>query len=288
MLFLSGEEATGLFVIIDGKVRAFQHNAEGREHVMHVDTAGAVMAEVPIFDDGPYPASAMAEEDTNALFIGKRDMCQFCLDHPSFMFKALKLMAARVRRHAQMVEILSFHEVGQRLALLLLAQAQLAGAPASGADIISAFLIEPSDRHSNRLCPGRRLTRTYTTPTRWTDRHRRADYHHPGHSRTQALFEITRSCSFRRRRIEGFRTRRDASPHSQPSGFCITDDHSLVILAVLAWQSQRQWKIVVSRLEHVVQGISLGHFEIASQRIIGSPSYHSNGRSAKRTRLSVR
>jgi len=132
MLFLSGEEAKGLFVIIDGKVRAFQHNAEGREHVMHVDTAGAVMAEVPIFDDGPYPASAMAEEDTNALFIGKQDMCQFCLDHPTFMFKALKLMAARVRRHAQMVEVLSFHEVGQRLALLLLAQAQLSGAHLSG------------------------------------------------------------------------------------------------------------------------------------------------------------
>jgi CRP-like cAMP-binding protein len=132
MLFLSGEEAKGLFVIIDGKVRAFQHNAEGREHVMHIDTAGAVMAEVPIFDDGPYPASAVAEEDTSALFIGKQDMCQFCLDHPSFMFKALKLMAARVRRHAQMVELLSFHEVGQRLALFLLAQSQLAGAPVSG------------------------------------------------------------------------------------------------------------------------------------------------------------
>ena len=132
MLFLSGEEAKGLFVIIDGKVRAFQHNAEGREHVMHVDTAGAVMAEVPVFDDGPYPASAMAEEDTHALFIGKQDMCQFCIDHPAFMFKVLKLMSARVRRHAQMVEMLSFHEVGQRLALLLLVQSQVAGAPLTG------------------------------------------------------------------------------------------------------------------------------------------------------------
>jgi CRP/FNR family transcriptional regulator len=60
------------------------------------------------------------------------EMCQFCNDHPSFVFKALKLMAARVRRHAQMVELLSFHEVGQRVALLLLAQSQLAGAPLSG------------------------------------------------------------------------------------------------------------------------------------------------------------
>lgn len=133
MLFLSGEEAKGLFVIVNGKVRAFQHNEEGREHVMHVDTAGAVMAEVPIFDDGPYPASAIAEEDTDALFIGKQDMCEFCLEHPAFMFKVLKLMAARVRRHAQMVELLSFHEVGQRLALLLLDQSQLTGASVSGA-----------------------------------------------------------------------------------------------------------------------------------------------------------
>ena len=132
MLFLSGEEAKGLFVIVDGKVRAFRHNAEGREHVMHVDKAGAVMAEVPIFDDGPYPASAMAEEDTSALFIAKDDMCRFCLEHPSFMFKVLKLMAARVRRHADIVEMLSFHEVGQRLALLLLSESQETSAPLSG------------------------------------------------------------------------------------------------------------------------------------------------------------
>lgn len=125
MLFLAGEEAKGLFVIVSGKVRAFQHNAEGREHVMHVDTAGAVMAEVPVFDDGPYPASAIAEEATTALFIAKQEMCRFCMEHPAFMYKTLKLMAARVRRHAQMVELLTFHEVGQRLALLLLSHAKM-------------------------------------------------------------------------------------------------------------------------------------------------------------------
>jgi CRP/FNR family transcriptional regulator len=90
------------------------------------------MAEVPIFDDGPYPASAMAEEDTSALFIAKDDMCRFCLEHPSFMFKVLKLMAARVRRHADIVEMLSFHEVGQRLALLLLSESQETSASLSG------------------------------------------------------------------------------------------------------------------------------------------------------------
>lgn len=124
MLFLSGDEARGLFVIVSGKVRAFKHNSEGREQVMHVDSAGATLADVPVFDDGPCPASVIAEEDTAVLFIEKKDVRQFCMEHPAFALRALKLMATRVRKHARLVEVLSFHEVGQRLALFLLAEAQ--------------------------------------------------------------------------------------------------------------------------------------------------------------------
>lgn len=132
MLFFAGEEADGLLVIISGKVRAFQQNSEGREQVMHVDTAGATIGDVPIFDDGPYPASAIAEEDTDALFIRKQDIRQFCLEHPHFALRALKLMAERVRKHAGLVKVLSLHEVGQRLALFLLAEANKFKSPASG------------------------------------------------------------------------------------------------------------------------------------------------------------
>ena len=124
MLFFAGEAAKGLFVVADGRVRVFQHNTEGREQVMHVDIVGATIGEVPCFDDGPYPASAITEEETNVLFVDKSDIRQFCIEHPSFALKALKMMAERVRKHARLVEVLSFHEVGQRLALFLLAEAE--------------------------------------------------------------------------------------------------------------------------------------------------------------------
>lgn len=132
MLFFSGDEARGLFVVVNGKVRAFQHNSEGREQVMHVDPAGATIGDVPVFDDGPYPASAVAEENTDVLFIDKRDIRQFCLEHPAFALRALKLMAERVRKHARLVKVLSFHEVGQRLALFLLTEAQQSSPGAKG------------------------------------------------------------------------------------------------------------------------------------------------------------
>ena len=128
MLFFSGEPATGLFVVVDGTIRAFQQNSDGREQVMHIDTAGATLGDVPVFDDGPYPASAVAQVDSEVLFLGRAAIHQFCLQNPKFTLIALQLMAERVRRHAQLVDILSFHEVGQRLAILLLAEAKEADA----------------------------------------------------------------------------------------------------------------------------------------------------------------
>jgi CRP-like cAMP-binding protein len=132
MLFLSGEAANGMFVVVDGKIRAFQQNSEGREQVMHVDTAGATLGDVPVFDDGPYPASAVAQTDSNVLFISKQAIQQFCQQNPPFVLTALKLMAERVRRHAELVNSLSFHEVGQRLALWLLEEAERAGVQQPG------------------------------------------------------------------------------------------------------------------------------------------------------------
>lgn len=123
VLFVVDEEAQGMFVIVSGSVRAFRMNSDGREQVLHVERAGATLAEVPVFDDGPYPATASAEEDTVLIFIHKRDFRQFLLAHPHLALTALKIMAGRLRRHAELVESLSLREVGQRLAQLFLSEA---------------------------------------------------------------------------------------------------------------------------------------------------------------------
>ena len=132
MLFLSGEAAKGLFVVIRGKIRAFQQDEDGREQVMHLDGTGAVLGDVPVFDDGPYPASAICELDSDVLFIEKNDVLGLCLKYPSLALAALKLMAGKVRKHAKLVEALSLHEVGQRLALFLLTEARSTILPGGG------------------------------------------------------------------------------------------------------------------------------------------------------------
>jgi len=127
VLFVAGDEAHGLYVIVEGAVRAFRVSLDGREQVIHVERAGATIAEVPVFDDGTYPSTAAAEEETTTLFIDKRDVRHLFLEHPEIALAALRVLAGRLRRCAELVEALSLREVGQRLARFLLAEARRNG-----------------------------------------------------------------------------------------------------------------------------------------------------------------
>lgn len=119
-LFTAGEEAKGLFVIVKGALRAYRENTEGREQVIHVEKEGTTIAEVPVFDDRPYPSSVVAEEDSEVLFISKSDVKRLCFSHPTIALAALKLLASRLRKTATLAESLSLREVDQRLAAFLL------------------------------------------------------------------------------------------------------------------------------------------------------------------------
>ena len=124
VLFMAGDEAAGMHVIVEGAVRAFRVSLEGREQVIHIERAGATIAEVPVFDDGAYPSTVAAEEATKTLFIAKQDVRRLCLEHPQIPLAAVKLLAERLRRCAALVEALSLREVGQRLARFLLTEAR--------------------------------------------------------------------------------------------------------------------------------------------------------------------
>lgn len=148
VLFLAGEEAHGLFVIVSGSVRAFRES-EGREQVIHVERAGATIAEVPVFDDGTYPSTVAAEEDTDTLFLHKRDVRRLSLQHPEIPLAAVKVLASRLRRCAELVEALSLKEVGQRVARFLVSEARRHGESTSAG--ISLTLTQTNQQIAARV-----------------------------------------------------------------------------------------------------------------------------------------
>jgi CRP/FNR family transcriptional regulator len=127
ILFLSGDAARGLYAIVQGAVRAYRIGSDGREQVIHVERAGATVGEVPLFDEGAYPSTVAGEEDAVLLFISKADFNRLLMEQPRIGLTALKVMAARLRNCASLVETLSLHDVDRRLARLLLLEAKQRG-----------------------------------------------------------------------------------------------------------------------------------------------------------------
>src|SRR5579885_2676646 len=57
MIFVEGDECQGLYVVFSGAIKIFKESSQGREQVLTVERSGGVVAELPVFDGGPYPAS---------------------------------------------------------------------------------------------------------------------------------------------------------------------------------------------------------------------------------------
>ena len=127
MIFSEGEPCHGLFVIQSGQVKIFKTSTDGREQVLLMAGPGGTVAELPVFDGGAYPASASAVAESALLEVRKDDVRQLCLEHPEVALKLLRVVGARLRRLVAMVEELSFTTVRQRLAALLVREAQSRG-----------------------------------------------------------------------------------------------------------------------------------------------------------------
>ncbi|MHB1698941.1 MAG: Crp/Fnr family transcriptional regulator [Acidobacteriaceae bacterium] len=128
LLFSEGEPCSGLHIISRGKVRIFKTSVGGREQVLAVEGPGGSVAELPVFDGGPYPASVVAVEDTEIAFISRRDFQAYCMEHPEVAMKVLAVVGARLRRLVGIIEELSFTTIRQRLVAALLKLAQTEGA----------------------------------------------------------------------------------------------------------------------------------------------------------------
>jgi CRP/FNR family transcriptional regulator, cyclic AMP receptor protein len=127
MVFTEGEACRGLFVIESGQVRIFKTSVDGREQVLLVNGPGSSIAELPVFDGGPYPASAAVISRALLLEVRKDDVRQLCLAHPEVALKLLRVAGTRLRHLVDIIEELSFTTVRQRLAALLVRQGRTRG-----------------------------------------------------------------------------------------------------------------------------------------------------------------
>ena len=127
VLFAAGDSCRGLYVIETGRVRIYRTSPDGKEQVLHIEGSGRPVAELPLFDGGVYPASAITADPSRLIFLPRDDFESMYRTHPDVAQAIIRGLGKRLRHLVHVTETLAFHDVAARLAMLLAGYAERAG-----------------------------------------------------------------------------------------------------------------------------------------------------------------
>ena len=128
ILFRKGEQARGVYLLTHGRVEVYRSTADGREQVLHTETPIQSIAELPVFDGGPYPASARTAEDSELFFLSLDDFQRLYRGHPEISDAVIRNLGQRLRALVNVLEKVSLRSVPARVAKTILEHAERSGA----------------------------------------------------------------------------------------------------------------------------------------------------------------
>lgn len=96
-LFCAGDDGTEVFVMLAGTAKVTAWAPNGREVVLDVVEAGALLGELSVIDGGPRTATVVALDAVEVLAVTAARFRALLADQPTLNAALLDLLAARVR-----------------------------------------------------------------------------------------------------------------------------------------------------------------------------------------------
>lgn len=127
LIILEGEKSEFLNIVYSGRVKIFKTSEEGREHIFYFAKKGDDFGEISAFDGLPSPFSAVAVIPTLLLTIRVEDLKELMRKIPGLPEHLLTNLSLKMRQMMEMVEDLSFKNVPERLAKILVEMAENEG-----------------------------------------------------------------------------------------------------------------------------------------------------------------
>lgn len=114
-----GDTTDSLYVILEGRVRAYVSDPDGREAVLSVMGPGEYFGELA-FDEGPRSASVITLEPCKLLVVPRAQFVEFVKSSPEFSTHFILRLIGRIRALTENVRSLSLMDAYGRVARLLL------------------------------------------------------------------------------------------------------------------------------------------------------------------------
>lgn len=144
VLFSQGDPAQFTSIVVSGRIKLQQSNADGEQTLVRVLGTGGILAIVSALDVAQYPATAVAERDTEVLSWEGKELDRLFLEVPMLCRNALGILSARVREMQERFAELANERTERRLARALLRLASQVGRKQSG-DIVLDLALSRQD-----------------------------------------------------------------------------------------------------------------------------------------------
>jgi signal transduction histidine kinase len=97
IIFRAGDIGDGVYVVEEGSVRISAVVGQNEARVLAVIGPGDYFGEMAVLDDAPRSASAIAETDTIALFLGRDKLLQLLEGRPQLALNIIREFSVRIR-----------------------------------------------------------------------------------------------------------------------------------------------------------------------------------------------
>jgi CRP/FNR family transcriptional regulator len=125
-IFSEGEACAGFQVVVDGLVRIFRMNPEGRLHTLSLLRPLSTFNEVAAVDGGVNPFNAVAVTNVETLVISHDRLMKLLATQPAFLSTYVQALAHLNREYIERLEDMTFRSIPSRLAKLFLHEATYA------------------------------------------------------------------------------------------------------------------------------------------------------------------
>ena len=139
-IFSEGDASEIFYTIARGRVKIFKMTPAGKDLILEIFGPGDPFGAVAVYESRPYPASAMALEDSVCLLIRRQDFFGLLERHPSLVRSLLLGLTRRLVELTNRLAELTGGHVEPRFARLFLKLADQMGRPAPEGTFIPLHL----------------------------------------------------------------------------------------------------------------------------------------------------
>lgn len=120
IIFMEGDPGEAFYFIKSGKVKIYKTTSDGREHIFTILSEGGVFAEVALFNDIPYPATAEVLEDVELGMIKNKDLEDLIRRNVEIALQIIKVFSKKLFSSQQKVKELALGDTYDRIARTLI------------------------------------------------------------------------------------------------------------------------------------------------------------------------